>query len=141
MIILLSLSEVFNCKSRTIKESSQAKIYFKSGSQAALWRILSDWARAQKSAVGRCEQNKDDIKKHQQFSQPRLFKYLRRALNWCQLSNIYSPKLHYFSKFSIFYILYLLTSTATVVIGSVSQSQPIKATRRQCNTTYKNITS
>ena len=46
--------------------------YFDPGSQAALRHILPDWARAQKSIVGQCEQHKVDVKKYQYYPQPQL---------------------------------------------------------------------
>ena len=39
--------------------------YFNPGSQAALRRMLSDWARVEGNTLGRCEQDEDDVKKDQ----------------------------------------------------------------------------
>ena len=39
--------------------------------------------RVQRSTVEQCEQNEDDIKKHQYSPHPRLPNFLRRVLSWC----------------------------------------------------------
>ena len=52
LLLLFLLSEVLIPKSQPIKLSLQAERYFNSNTQAALWRMLSDWASVQKSSVG-----------------------------------------------------------------------------------------
>ena len=52
LLLLFLLSEVLSPKSQPIKLSLQAERYFNSNTQAALWRMLSDWASVQKSSVG-----------------------------------------------------------------------------------------
>ena len=65
LLLLLFLSEVLSPKSWSFNASLQAWGYFNPGSQAALRRMLSDWARVQRSTVGRYEYHEDDVKKHQ----------------------------------------------------------------------------
>ena len=58
------LSEVVSPKDRPIRATPLAWRDFEPG-QAALRRMLSDWARAQRRVVGRYEQNEDDVRKNQ----------------------------------------------------------------------------
>ena len=83
--------------------------YFDPGSQAALRRILPDWARAQKSIVGQCEQHKVDVKKYQYYPQPQLTAYASELV----------PNTTVFSR----------TSLLLLAKCSVLQSQPIKASQ------------
>ena len=53
LLSLLLLSYVLSPKSQSIKASPQSRRYFDPGSHAVLRHILSDWARAQRSTVGR----------------------------------------------------------------------------------------
>ena len=53
LLSLLLLSYVLSPKSQSIKASPQSRRYFNPGSHAVLRHILSDWARAQRSTVGR----------------------------------------------------------------------------------------
>ena len=69
LLFLLTLSlvlssEILIPKSWLIKANPQAWSCFNSGSQAVLWHMLSDWTCVQKSRVQKCEQHKDDVKKH-----------------------------------------------------------------------------
>ena len=57
--------KVLSPKSRSIKASPQTWIYFNPGIKVALRHMLSDSARVQRSAVGRCEQHENDVKKDQ----------------------------------------------------------------------------
>ena len=58
IIIISLLSQVLSRKGRSIKASRQALKYFNPGNQAALRRMLSHWARVQRSAATRrCEQH------------------------------------------------------------------------------------
>ena len=68
------LSEVLSPKGRPVKASPEAKIYFNLDSQAALWRMFSDWARVRRSLVGHCKQHGDGVNK-QMSAQPRPSKY------------------------------------------------------------------
>ena len=71
-------------KGRPTMVSPQASSYFNPGIQVALRGMLADSARVQMSAVGRCEQHENFVKKHQWFTQRRLLKFLFRVLIWCQ---------------------------------------------------------
>lgn len=51
--MLFLLFEGLNPKNRQIKASLQARRYFNPGNQAALRRVLFDWARAHRSTVAR----------------------------------------------------------------------------------------
>ena len=53
LLSLVLLSYVLSPKSQSIKASPQSRRYFNPGSHAVLRHILSDWARAQRSTVGR----------------------------------------------------------------------------------------
>ena len=63
--MLFLLFEGLNPKNRQIKASLQARRYFNPGNQAALRRVLFDWARVHRSTVARLEQHEDDVMKHQ----------------------------------------------------------------------------
>lgn len=60
----LLLSELLSPKGRSVKASPQAKRYFNPDSQAALWCMLSEWARVRRSTVGHCKQHGSGVKKH-----------------------------------------------------------------------------
>ena len=68
--LLLLLSEVLSPTVRSIEASLQTLRYFNAASQAALRCMLSYWVPVQRSAVGQCEKNEDDMKKHQYSAQP-----------------------------------------------------------------------
>ena len=74
LLLFLLLFEVLIPKGQLIKASKliNARSYFKPGSQAALPRMFSDWARVQMSTVRLGEQHEDDVNKHYSSPQPRL---------------------------------------------------------------------
>ena len=117
LLLFLLVSEVLNPKSWPIKASLLAERYFNPGSQVTLRRVLSDWARVQKSTVGQCEKHKGDTKKHQESTQSRLPKCLCRVLSWCQ-SQPYPQNL---------LPACLLIDIAGLLLGSVPLGHPIKS--------------
>ena len=74
LLLFLLLFDVLIPKGQVIKASKliNARSYFKPGSQAALSRMFSDWARVQRSTVRLGEQHEDDVNKHYSPLQPRL---------------------------------------------------------------------
>ena len=62
--LLLSF-KVLRSKSRSIKANSQPRSHFNPGCQVVLWRMLSDYARVQRSKMRQCKEHEDDVKKHQ----------------------------------------------------------------------------
>ena len=115
--MLLLLPEVLSPKEWSVKVSPQVWRCFNPGNYAALWHMLSDWVCVKRSAVEQCEQHEDDIKK-QYSPQLCLPRFLHRVLSWFQAQ----PHSQEFSS-----SLYLLTGTVRLIIGSVPQSQPTKA--------------